>query len=215
MTRRPLASSQLNKPLPTIHDPEFSSATYSSARAHARARSASPESPIPTISIDTSLLRDKTDGLDLCYGFYPSSHSHSHSHARDAAAAAATRRPSSYLHPKVHPSSLYHPTSSNANQSRIHTSTSMPAPAPAPLPTHTHIPNDPRAPRRLTTFHAVSLLDFLEAQESEMRAEVQRVLRRMREVKRAVRAVKRERGRMREKDRFADSEAEVSVGTAY
>ena len=57
--------------------------------------------------------------------------------------------------------------------------------------------------------------EFLEAQETEMRGEVQRVLRRMREVKRVVRAVKRERGRMRDKDRFADSEAEVTVGTAY
>lgn len=73
---------------------------------------------------------------------------------------------------------------------------------------------DPRASSRLTTAHALSLLDFLEAQETEMRGEVQRVLRRMREVKRVVRAVKRERGRMMEKDRFADSEAEVTVGSA-
>ena len=50
-----------------------------------------------------------------------------------------------------------------------------------------------------------------------MRLEVQRVLRRMREVKRAVRAVKRERGlaRVNARERFADSEAEVTVGTAY
>ena len=69
-----------------------------------------------------------------------------------------------------------------------------------------------------------------------MRGEVQRVQRRMREVKRAVRAVKRERGLMKlchsteasstsgngtgstgvnggGRERLADSEAEVSVGT--